>query len=232
MSQKFSVIVSDPPWSFSDKLSMSDVKRGAEANYNTMTIEEIKALPIKDIADPSGAILCLWVPSTLLQSGLDVMNAYGFSFRQVYVWVKIKKDPYKKLIKKSLVDAVEKIKTLSLKEMRKYCSSIFSGDVAKDILGFGLGRIFRQSHEICLIGINNTGIYKKLQNKSQRSVCLAENLKHSTKPEDLQDSLDLMFGEEVAKLELFARRLRPGWDCVGNEIGEKLDIRDSLKKLI
>jgi len=96
-----------------------------------------------------------------------------------------------------------------------------------------LGRLFRQSHEICLIGINNNKIYKKLQNKSQRSVCFAENIKHSAKPEYLQNSLDIMF-PDANKIEIFARRQRPGWECIGNEapgtMGE--DIRVSLDKIL
>ena len=80
----------------------------------------------------------------------------------------------------------------------------------------------------------NNEIYEHLKNKSQRSVCLASNLKHSAKPEDLQDSLDIMFhGNNNAKLELFSRRQRKGWYCLGNEApmtkGE--DIRESFKKL-
>ncbi len=94
-----------------------------------------------------------------------------------------------------------------------------------------MGRLFRQTHEICLIGTNNNKIYKKLKNKSQRSVSFGENLKHSAKPEHLQNSLDEMFpGTE--KLEMFARRHRKDWLCVGNEICNGEDIRDSLKNLI
>ena len=100
-----------------------------------------------------------------------------------------------------------------------------------DILAFGMGRLFRQTHEICLIGTNNNKIYKILENKSQRSVSFGENLKHSAKPEHLQDSLEIMF-PSAKKIELFARRLRPGWECLGNEVCNGEDIYDSLAKLI
>lgn len=91
MKDKFTCIVCDPPYAFSDKLNQSDVARGAEANYTTMTIDKIKDLPIKEIAAEDGAILALWVPSSLLQEGLDIMNAWGFKHKQTYVWVKSKK---------------------------------------------------------------------------------------------------------------------------------------------
>ena len=96
-------------------------------------------------------------------------------------------------------------------------------------LAFGMGRLFRQTHEICLIGTSNNKIYKLLENKSQRSVCFAENLKHSAKPEALQNSLEIMF-PKAEKLEMFARRTRSGWTCLGNEIDGQ-DIRDALIKL-
>lgn len=193
--KKFDVIVADCPWPFHDSLKMSDVKRGAQAQYDTMTMQEIQQLPVAKACNKDGAVLCLWVPSSLLQQGLDTMKAWGFEHKQTYVWVKTKKEQ-------------------------------------KDInncLAFGMGRLFRQTHELCLIGINNTKAYKRLKNKSQRSVCLAPNLKHSAKPEDLQESLETMF-PRTRKLELFARRLRPGWTCLGNEIDGK-DIRVALAEL-
>lgn len=100
-------------------------------------------------------------------------------------------------------------------------------------LSFGMGRLFRNCHEIALIGINNNGVYKKLSNKSQRTVSFAENLKHSKKPEDLQNSIDTMF-PSAKKIEIFARRKRDGWICVGNESPETFnqDIFDSIKNLI
>lgn len=210
MSKTFQVICCDPPYAFNDKLNNSSTPRGAEANYTTMTNADIMALPVKQIADPDGCILALWCPSSLMQVGLDVMKAWGFEQKTTYIWVKTKKEPIKSAVKANDIN---------------------------DILGFGMGRTFRASHELALIGINNTGIYKQLENKSQRSVSLAENLGHSTKPEMLQDSLELMFPKAKAEgklVELFARRARPDWVCLGNECPSSMgeDIRVSLQRLI
>jgi N6-adenosine-specific RNA methylase IME4 len=232
MNTKYQIIVADPPYAFSDKLLNSDVARGAAANYSTMTIEDIKQLKVKNISDPNGAILALWVPSSLLQEGLDVMSAWGFNHKQTYVWVKTKKEPLnvlfssiKKMIKNNKNDKFSDLLKQSLLVMRTSCK-------IQDVLAFGMGRLFRQTHEICLIGTNKNGIYKLLKNKSQRSVSFGENLKHSAKPEHLQDSLDIMFPDATGKIELFARRERPNWTCLGNEVGLKEDIRDSLEKLV
>jgi len=230
MSTKFSLICCDSPWSFSDSLRMGITPRGADSNYPVLTMPELKSLPVNAIADPAGALLALWVPSALLQDGLDVMKAWGFRQTQTYIWVKSKKDPFKELTKYFGKNLTKDIKDLSYFDIiRKYMKSVSEFKLTT-MLGFGMGRLFRNTHEICLIGINNNKIYSKLKNKSQRSVCFATNLKHSSKPEHLQDSLELMF-PDAEKIELFARRQRPGWTCLGNEI-DQLDIRDALNKLI
>lgn len=224
---KFRVIVADPPWPFNDSLRMSDVKRSSEANYDVMTIADIRQLPIKNYIHPDGSILALWVPGSLLQDGMDTMKDWGFQQKQVYVWAKTKKDTS---IKKDVYKTAQQV--------HEDLSGGFSEDEILDnltvdpngLLAFGMGRLFRQTHEICLIGTSSNKIYQKLKNKSQRSVCLSPNLGHSSKPENLQDSLDLMF-PRGKKLELFARRHRKGWVCLGNEICDGEDIRVSLAKL-
>jgi N6-adenosine-specific RNA methylase IME4 len=229
MSKTFSVIVADPAWAFKDKLQQSDVKRGSADNYPTMTISDIQQLPVKDLIDPNGSILALWVPSSLLQQGLDTMKAWDFAHKQTYVWVKTKKSPFKSIVNTvmSLFKACSDIPT---KSRRKWAILKVMEEVnINNILAFGMGRLFRQTHEICLIGTSNNKIYKTLANKSQRSVSFAPNLKHSAKPEHLQDSLEIMF-PAANKIELFARRSRPGWICLGNEI-DGLDIRDAINQL-
>lgn len=54
--------------------------------------------------------------------------------------------------------------------------------------------------------------------------------KHSAKPEEMQDRIELMY-PRAKKIELFARRVRPGWICLGNEITGR-DIREDLRQLL
>ena len=109
---KFSLILADPPYDFSDSLNMSDTPRSAKANYKTMSMLDIKNLPVNECADPNGAVLALWVPSSLLQDGLDIMSAWGFKHKQTYVWVKNKKDPLASLksnLKKSFRELMKSV---------------------------------------------------------------------------------------------------------------------------
>jgi len=99
-------------------------------------------------------------------------------------------------------------------------------------LAFGMGRLARNCHEPLLVGVK--GKYTKfLKNHSQRNLFMHPTMKHSQKPESIQTSLDKMF-PDWDKLEIFARRDRAGWTCIGNEApgtaGE--DIRDSIGDLL
>lgn len=65
----------------------------------------------------------------------------------------------------------------------------------------------------------------------QRQFLSIKKGKHSVKPEEIQDRIDKMWSDpKFSKLELFARRNRPGWTCLGNEL-DGLDIRDALDSL-
>jgi len=223
---KFRVIVADPPFGFSDSLTMSNVKRGASSNYGTMTIEKIKQISIKQIAEDD-SVLCLWVPSSLLQGGLDIMNAWGFRQTQTWIWVKTKNDPFKKL-KKLLINELVNGDGISFRESVNAALKLFT---LHDTLNFGMGRLGRNTHEVCLVGVKGSP-YKFLKNKSQRTVFFSKNEKHSKKPNNLQDMLDVMF--DGKKIELFGRRSRDGWEVIGNEspscVGE--DIFDSIERYI
>jgi N6-adenosine-specific RNA methylase IME4/ParB-like chromosome segregation protein Spo0J len=74
----FQVIVADPPWRYE---SSNDLP------YPTMTIEEIKALPVENIADEN-AILWLWSTNAHLRVAFDVIEAWGFEYKTLLTWVK------------------------------------------------------------------------------------------------------------------------------------------------
>jgi len=220
---KYRVICSDPPYSFSDRLTMSDTKRGAASVYATLSIEDLKSLPVKDIAEDD-AVLLLWCPSSLLQEGLDIMKFWGFRQTQTYIWIKTKKFHLKDLLKSIIKWSKSDNKITSIEDiLRRF--------VLEDVLAFGMGRLFRQTHELVLVGVRGK-IYPHLANRSQRSVHFFPATEHSTKPDSLQNMLDKMF-PNGNRLEMFARRDRAGWTCVGLEapstIGE--DIRVSIDRL-
>lgn len=85
----YSLIYADPPWSFKTWSPRGD-GRSASQHYGCMSIKDICALPVKDIT-AKDAVLFLWVVQPLLPRALEVIKAWGFTFKTVgYVWVKIK----------------------------------------------------------------------------------------------------------------------------------------------
>ncbi|MDO8979950.1 MAG: MT-A70 family methyltransferase [Afipia sp.] len=89
--RRFSTILADPPWQFINRTGKIAPEHRRLARYATMTRNEICALPVSEISAPT-AHLYLWVPNALLPEGLEVMKAWGFSYKSNVVWHKIRKD--------------------------------------------------------------------------------------------------------------------------------------------
>lgn len=89
--QKFACILADPPWQFQNKTGKVAPEHKRLNRYGTMTLDDIKALPVHDIAADT-AHLYLWVPNALLPEGLEVMKAWGFQYKSNIIWHKVRKD--------------------------------------------------------------------------------------------------------------------------------------------
>ena len=74
----FQVVVADPPWQYDT---------GSSLPYPTMAIDEIKAMPVRDIADEN-ATLWLWTTNAHLPVAFDVVTAWGFEYKTLLTWVK------------------------------------------------------------------------------------------------------------------------------------------------
>ncbi|GAB0155927.1 MT-A70 family methyltransferase [Chryseobacterium sp. Alg-005] len=99
---KYKIIYADAPWiqKAGRKLSNykvvegkqiwnSDVNKSEDLPYMTMTVDEIAALPVKDLADKD-AVLFLWVTNKYLLQALKVINAWGFEYVACITWKKNK----------------------------------------------------------------------------------------------------------------------------------------------
>lgn len=85
----YSCIVCDPPWWYN--LRKNDVTHRNRITYESMTLEEIAALPIKDICDPAGTVLFLWTTNNHLPSAFKCLEAWDFELKTVLTWVKVTK---------------------------------------------------------------------------------------------------------------------------------------------
>lgn len=89
--RKFSTILADPPWRFTNRTGKMAPEHRRLARYGTMNVDAIAALPVGS-AVTSVAHLYLWVPNALLPDGLGVMSAWGFQYKSNIVWHKLRKD--------------------------------------------------------------------------------------------------------------------------------------------
>jgi N6-adenosine-specific RNA methylase IME4 len=90
-NRRFRTIMADPPWRFQNATGKVAPGHRRLNRYGTMTLADIEALPVPDVAADT-AHLYLWVPNALLPEGLAVLRAWGFNYKSNIVWHKIRKD--------------------------------------------------------------------------------------------------------------------------------------------
>lgn len=87
----FQTVLADPPWRFTNRTGKVAPEHRRLGRYGTMSLEEIKDLPVGDVTAVN-AHLYLWVPNALLPEGLEVMQAWGFRYVSNIIWAKRRKD--------------------------------------------------------------------------------------------------------------------------------------------
>jgi N6-adenosine-specific RNA methylase IME4 len=81
------VVYADPPWSFKT-YSTKGKGRSPEAHYDCMSLDDIKALPVASYAADDCALF-LWAINSMLPQTLDVIAAWGFTYKTVaFTWAK------------------------------------------------------------------------------------------------------------------------------------------------
>jgi N6-adenosine-specific RNA methylase IME4 len=89
--RQFSTILADPPWRFTNRTGKVAPEHRRLSRYRTMSVDEISALPVAEIAAPVSH-LYLWVPNALLPHGLAIVEAWGFQYKSNIVWHKLRED--------------------------------------------------------------------------------------------------------------------------------------------
>lgn len=85
--KKYKTIYLDPPW---PEYGGGKIKRGADRHYSLMSIKEIKALPITQLADEDGCHLYLWTTNNYLPDAIDCIREWGFEYITTITWMKDK----------------------------------------------------------------------------------------------------------------------------------------------
>lgn len=85
----YQMLVADPPWHFRLR-SEVNLEKSAQGQYACMSLDDIKRLPVADLAAPD-CLLWLWATNPMLPQALEVMAAWGFTFKTAGHWSKITK---------------------------------------------------------------------------------------------------------------------------------------------
>ena len=209
----FNLIYADPPWNYRQK-----VKNGVVC-YDTMSIEDLKAMPISQIAAGDCA-LAMWITGPLLQEGLDVIKAWGFEFKGIlFCWCKTYKP---KASESGRVTAKPFFGCGSY--TRANCELLLLAVRGKKVASMIKARAHLGSR-----GVSQVVITEENEIELPEATLMAvPHQGHSVKPGIFTKKLDVLFGDYVdkegvnikcEKLELFARTSQtPDWYYFGNEV--------------
>jgi len=190
MNPPYRAILADPPWSF-ESWSEKGAGKSAKRHYNVMELHAIKSMPVgSTLAHPDGCVLFMWAVDSMLPEALEVIKAWGFTFKTVaFTWVKAELGP---------------ALTTDLGPVREYTKE-----------HFGMGYWTRGNPEMCLLATR--GKPQKLSS-SVRQLVVSPRREHSRKPDEIRTRIENLVPGPY--LELFARSRAPGWDAWGNEINK------------
>ena len=81
--RRFACIYADPPWPYRN----AKARYSAANHYASMTLDEVAALPVPQLV-ADRAHLHLWTTTTFLPAALNVLDAWGFTYKSQRVWCK------------------------------------------------------------------------------------------------------------------------------------------------
>jgi len=81
--KRYATLLIDPPWNVNQR-----GRYGAINHYDLMSVEKIKAMPIKELATENSHCW-LWVTNNTMKYGFDLLEAWGFTPRSIFTWIKL-----------------------------------------------------------------------------------------------------------------------------------------------
>ena len=92
-----------------------------------------------------------------------------------------------------------------------------------------MGQWTMKNCEIVLLGTKGKMTqYLKSRKVRQLQEGVRERTIHSRKPQVIRDKIVEMFGDELPKIELFARQRVDGWDAWGNEVEAEHELQQTI----
>jgi N6-adenosine-specific RNA methylase IME4 len=85
--KKYKTIYVDPPWDIK-KIKRRDYPNQVDLDYPTMSLEEIRCFPIKDLADEN-SVCFLWTIQSYLPESFKILESWGFKYLLTLAWDKM-----------------------------------------------------------------------------------------------------------------------------------------------
>ena len=210
-SGRYGAILCDPPWRFRtwsakgrgrspDGDRATDPETGMyrdgqsnsrpERHYATMTMEDLKALPLAEVA-AADCVLFLWAVDAMIPEAIELGRAWGFRYSTVgFYWIKMRR--------------IRSIRGLS-RILLEFWDSLFP---------MGTGYWTRSNPEQCLLFVRGKPHRKS---RSVRKLIVSRRRTHSHKPDEQYRRIEALV--DGPYLELFARFEREGWTSWGDQLG-------------
>jgi len=105
--KKFDIIYADPPWHYNGKMQFDNSGKtangfdpskrifisSADFKYPTVKLQDLKKIPIGDIA-ADDSLLFMWTTNPHLSQAIDLGSAWGFEYKTVaFIWDKMSHNP-------------------------------------------------------------------------------------------------------------------------------------------
>ena len=202
-TNKYALIYADPAWSYDNKGSRAK----ADNHYPTMSITDLKRLPVWDLAADDAILAMWWVPPMPLEA-IQLAEAWGFKVKNMclFSWHKLNK-----LAEKHIN---EKIGKWSIADNYQLITGADIITLIAEQTRMGLGNYTRSNVENVLVAVKGKGL-PRLQADIKQMV-VAPIGEHSVKPAEIREALEKLYGD-VKRIELFSRSDAEGWDHWGNE---------------
>ncbi|WP_371432912.1 MT-A70 family methyltransferase [Novosphingobium sp.] len=82
----YGALLIDPPWRFSNYSAKGEAKNPV-AHYSCMTLADLKAMPVNQLAAPDCAMI-MWATAPLLPEAVELLRAWGFTYKSAGAWAK------------------------------------------------------------------------------------------------------------------------------------------------
>jgi N6-adenosine-specific RNA methylase IME4 len=178
----------DPPWRFT---TYTEDPGDRAPPYPTMTMDEIAALPVSDLAARNCWVFC-WTSGPYVPATLEILRGWGFRHStRAFTWVKLKRsgDGFHKGLGMTTRKNTEEVILAKL----------------------GSPPVMAKPDELLATDADGDEVW-------ENQVCLSPVREHSRKPDEIRERIVQM--AKGPRLELFARQRFPGWEAWGNDTGK------------